>query len=196
MIRLFDFCFALFGLIVLSPIFLILSLIIVADSGFPVFYKQVRVGLEGRDFMLWKFRTMVNDADKKGQLTVGANDARITRVGAFLRQFKLDELPQLINVFFGTMSFVGPRPEVRKYVNLYNHAQMRVLRVKPGITDIASIAYSKENELLATAADPEIMYIEEVMPEKLKLNMEYISNPSLYQYFKIIVLTLLKIVRG
>lgn len=195
MTRFFDVLFAVLGLLFFSPLFLVIGILIVLDSGMPVFYRQIRVGLEGRDFKLWKFRTMVNNADKKGQLTVGMNDSRITRIGGFLRKYKLDELPQLLNVLFGTMSFVGPRPEVRKYVNMYNHAQMRVLRVKPGITDVASIAYSNENELLAKAEDPEKMYIEEVMPEKLRLNMEYISNPSVWNYFKIILLTALKILK-
>ena len=195
MIRFFDFILSLVGLVVLAPIFIVLAIWIKVDSTGPVFYKQVRVGQNGIDFGLFKFRSMVVDADKKGLITVGGRDPRITRSGYFIRKYKLDELPQLINVLVGDMSLVGPRPEVRKYVDLYTDEQQKVLSVKPGITDYASIEYMDENEILGKSSDPEKTYIEEIMPEKIKYNMKYISNKSLFEYFKIILLTVLKIVR-
>lgn len=195
MIRFFDFILSLVGLVVLAPIFIVLAIWIKIDSKGPVFYKQVRVGQNGIDFGLFKFRSMVVDADKKGLITVGGRDPRITRSGYFIRKYKLDELPQLINVLVGDMSLVGPRPEVRKYVNLYTDEQQKVLSVKPGITDYASIEYMDENEILGKSSDPEKTYIEEIMPEKIKYNMEYILNKNVSEYFKIIFLTLLKIVR-
>lgn len=195
MIRFFDFILSLVGLVVLAPIFIVLAIWIKIDSKGPVFYKQVRVGRNGIDFGLFKFRSMVVDADKKGLITVGGRDPRITRSGYFIRKYKLDELPQLINVLLGDMSLVGPRPEVRKYVELYTDEQQRVLSVKPGITDYASIEYMDENEILGKSSDPEKTYIEEIMPEKIKYNMKYINNKSLFEYFKIILLTVLKIVR-
>ena len=195
MIRFFDFILSLVGLVVLAPIFIVLAIWIKIDSKGPVFYKQVRVGRNGIDFGLFKFRSMVVDADKKGLITVGGRDPRITRSGYFIRKYKLDELPQLINVLVGDMSLVGPRPEVRKYVDLYTDEQQKVLSVKPGITDYASIEYMDENEILGKSSDPEKTYIEEIMPEKIKYNMKYISNKSLFEYFKIILLTVLKIVR-
>ena len=195
MIRFFDFILSLVGLVVLAPIFIVLYIWIKIDSKGPVFYKQVRVGQNSIDFGLFKFRSMVVDADKKGLITVGGRDPRITRSGYFIRKYKLDELPQLINVLVGDMSLVGPRPEVRKYVDLYTDEQQKVLSVKPGITDYASIEYMDENEILGKSSDPEKTYIEEIMPEKIKYNMKYISNKSLFEYFKIILLTVLKIVR-
>ena len=195
MIRFFDFILSLVGLVVLAPIFIVLAIWIKIDSNGPVFYKQVRVGQNGIDFGLFKFRSMVVDADKKGLITVGGRDPRITRSGYFIRKYKLDELPQLINVLVGDMSLVGPRPEVRKYVDLYTDEQQKVLSVKPGITDYASIEYMDENEILGKSSDPEKTYIEEIMPEKIKYNMKYINNKSLFEYFKIILLTVLKIVR-
>ena len=195
MIRFFDFILSLVGLVVLAPIFIVLAIWIKIDSKGSVFYKQVRVGQNGIDFGLFKFRSMVVDADKKGLITVGGRDPRITRSGYFIRKYKLDELPQLINVLVGDMSLVGPRPEVRKYVDLYTDEQQKVLSVKPGITDYASIEYMDENEILGKSSDPEKTYIEEIMPEKIKYNMKYISNKSLFEYFKIILLTVLKIVR-
>ena len=195
MIRFFDFILGLVGLVVLAPIFIMLAIWIKIDSKGPVFYKQVRVGQNGINFGLFKFRSMVVDADKKGLITVGGRDPRITRSGYFIRKYKLDELPQLINVLVGDMSLVGPRPEVRKYVDLYTDEQQKVLSVKPGITDYASIEYMDENEILGKSSDPEKTYIEEIMPEKIKYNMKYISNKSLFEYFKIILLTVLKIVR-
>ena len=195
MIRFFDFILSLVGLVVLAPIFIVLAIWIKIDSTGPVFYKQVRVGQSGIDFGLFKFRSMVVDADKKGLITVGGRDPRITRSGYFIRKYKLDELPQLINVLVGDMSLVGPRPEVRKYVDLYTDEQQKVLSVKPGITDYASIEYMDENEILGKSNDPEKTYIEEIMPEKIKYNMKYIQNKNLFEYFKIILLTVLKIVR-
>ena len=195
MIRFFDFILSLVGLVVLAPIFIVLVIWIKIDSKGPVFYKQVRVGQNGIDFGLFKFRSMVVDADKKGLITVGGRDPRITRSGYFIRKYKLDELPQLINVLVGDMSLVGPRPEVRKYVELYTDEQQKVLSVKPGITDYASIEYMDENEILGKSNDPEKTYIEEIMPEKIKYNMKYINNKNLFEYFKIILLTVLKIVR-
>lgn len=195
MIRFFDFILSLVGLVVLAPIFIVLAIWIKTDSKGPVFYKQVRVGQNGIDFGLFKFRSMVVDADKKGLITVGSRDPRITRSGYFIRKYKLDELPQLINVLLGDMSLVGPRPEVRKYVELYTDEQQKVLSVKPGITDYASIEYMDENEVLGESNDPEKTYIEEIMPEKIKYNMKYINNKNLFEYFKIIFLTVLRIVR-
>lgn len=195
MIRFFDFILSLVGLVVLAPIFIVLAIWIKIDSKGPVFYRQVRVGQNSIDFGLFKFRSMVVDADKKGLITVGGRDPRITRSGYFIRKYKLDELPQLINVLLGDMSLVGPRPEVRKYVELYTDEQQKVLSVKPGITDYASIEYMDENEILGKSNDPEKTYIEEIMPEKIKYNMKYIQNKNVSEYFKIIFLTLLKIVR-
>lgn len=194
-IRFFDFVLSLVGLVILAPIFIVLAAWIKIDSVGPVFYKQIRVGQNGKDFGLFKFRSMVVDADKKGLITVGGRDPRITRSGYFIRKYKLDELPQLINVLVGDMSLVGPRPEVRKYVELYDDDQNKVLSVKPGITDYASIEYMDENEILGKSTDPEKTYIEEIMPEKIKYNMKYIKNRSLIEYFKIIFLTILKIIR-
>ena len=195
MIRFFDFLFTILGLIILSPLFLIVAIWIKLDSNGPVFYKQTRVGRNNKDFKLLKFRSMVTDADKKGLITVGGRDPRVTRSGYFIRKYKLDELPQLINVLKNDMSLVGPRPEVRKYVDLYNEIQRMVLSVKPGITDYASIEYIDENEILGKAENPEKVYIEQIMPEKIKYNMKYIQNRSVKEYFKIIFLTIGKIVK-
>lgn len=194
MIRFFDVLFSALGLIVLSPLFLILAIWIKLDSNGPFFYKQIRVGKDNRDFNLYKFRSMVTNADKKGLITVGGRDPRVTKSGFFIRKYKLDELPQLINVFKGEMSLVGPRAEVRKYVDMYNEVQRKVLSVKPGITDYASIEYIDENILLGKTHDPEKVYIEQIMPEKILYNMKFINNRSLKEYFKIIFLTIGKIV--
>jgi lipopolysaccharide/colanic/teichoic acid biosynthesis glycosyltransferase len=191
--RCFDILFSFIGLVFLSPFFGLLAIIILIDSKGGVFYKQIRVGKKGVDFKLYKFRSMRVGSDKKGLLTVGGRDNRITKTGYFIRKYKLDELPQLINVFIGDMSLVGPRPEVRKYVDLYNSEQLKVLSVKPGITDYASIQYSNENELLAKSQDPEITYIEEIMPDKLNLNMHYINESGVFTDVKIIVKTIKKI---
>jgi len=194
--RLVDFFVSLLFLFLLSPILLLLAILIKLESNGPVFYLQVRVGLNGKDFRIFKFRTMFIGSDKAGLLTVGGRDPRITKVGVFIRKYKLDELPQLINVLIGEMSLVGPRPEVRKYVAMYNVEQLKVLNVKPGITDYASIQYSDENELLAKSADPEKTYIDEVMPTKLILNLKYINEISLLTDLKIIGLTVRKIILG
>ncbi len=177
--RVFDLFFAFIGLIVLFVPFVFISIWILLDSRGGIFYRQTRVGKNNIDFRLWKFRSMRPDSDQKGLLTVGGRDPRITGSGYFLRKYKLDELPQLINVLVGDMSFVGPRPEVRKYVDLYNEEQRKVLNVLPGITDVASLQYFEENELLSKSNDPEKTYIEEIMPAKLKLNLEYISKANL-----------------
>ena len=176
--RLMDVVISGCALLVLWPLLLLIALAIKIDDPGPVFYRQVRVGRNGKEFRIFKFRTMVVDADKKGlQITVG-RDSRITRVGAFLRKTKLDELAQLLNVLAGEMSFVGPRPEVPKYVDLYTPYQRQVLLVRPGITDYASIAYRNENDLLEGAQDPERMYIDEIMPAKIELNMKYLHEIS------------------
>lgn len=192
--RIFDIVVSFVGLVILSPLFLILAIAIARDSKGPVFFKQTRVGRNGVPFKIYKFRTMVEDAEARGmQLTVG-DDSRITNVGTFLRKTKIDELPQLINVFKGEMSFVGPRPEVPKYVGLYTEDQRQVLMVRPGITDLASIEYRNESELLATADNPEKVYIEEVMPRKIELNKKYIENISLCGDIRIIFKTLASLV--
>jgi lipopolysaccharide/colanic/teichoic acid biosynthesis glycosyltransferase len=194
--RLFDIISSGIGLILLSPVFLLLAIWIKLDSKGPVFYRQVRVGKNGRDFKIYKFRSMRLGSDKKGLITVGGRDPRVTRSGYYIRKYKLDELPQLINVFIGDMSVVGPRPEVRKYVNLYTEEQLKVLSVKPGITDVASIKYRNENELLEKAADPDKMYIEVIMPDKLKYNLEYIKKQSFLYDIKLAFLTVKKIISG
>ena len=191
--RAFDLIVSFFLLILLSPLFIIIALLIKFDSKGSVFFIQQRVGKNNQDFSIYKFRTMFTVADRKQQITIGNHDPRITRVGYFLRRFKLDELPQLINVFIGNMSLVGPRPEVRKYVSLYNNEQLKVLTLKPGITDYASIEYSNENELLANVVDPEKKYIDEIMPAKLKLNLMYIQDQSMLTDLKIIFGTAAKI---
>ena len=195
MIRLFDLVFSFLGLVILLPFFLLIALLIVLDSRGGVFYRQSRVGKDGKDFKLYKFRSMRTGADKRGLITVGEKDSRITRVGYFLRKYKLDELPQLINVLKGEMSLVGPRPEVRKYVDLYTPEQRKVLSVVPGITDYASIEYVDENRILGGATDPDKVYVEEILPDKIRYNMKYIEHRSLKEYFKIIFLTFYSIVR-
>ena len=189
MIRLFDILFSAIGLLLLLPVFLLIYIVIRLESKGGGFFVQERIGKDGKPFGLYKFRTMRTGSDSKGLITIGEHDERITRFGYFLRRYKLDELPQLWNVLKGDMSLVGPRPEVRKYVDLYTEEQREVLRVKPGITDYASIAYVNENEILGSADDPDQAYIEQVMPDKIKLNMRYIHNKSIVEYFKIIFLT-------
>mgnify|MGYP000908833545 CR=1 FL=1 len=193
--RVFDVIVSFCVLIVFFPIGLILALFISIESRGGVFYFQQRIGFKGNPFSLFKFRTMTKNADKSGKLTVGMKDARITRTGYFIRKYKLDEFPQFINVLIGQMSIVGPRPEVREYVDLYNDEQRKILNVKPGITDYASIEYFNENELLGNSTDPQKTYIEEVMPAKLALNKKYVDNASLSTDIKIMWLTFLKIVR-
>ena len=193
--RLFDLIVSFIAIVLLSPILLLIALVIKLDSKGPVFFKQVRVGRNEEEFEIFKYRTMVVDAEKLGkQITVG-KDPRITSVGHFLRKYKIDELPQLFNVFNGTMSFVGPRPEVPRYTRLYNVEQRQVLQVRPGITDLASIKYRNENEVLAHSPNPEKTYIEEVMVDKLNLNLDYIAHRSFWMDIKIIMQTLTKIVK-
>ena len=192
--RLFDIVASGLGLLCLSPLFLILAVWIKCDTPGPVFYRQTRVGRYNRDFRLYKFRSMRIGADRQGLITVGGHDPRITRSGYFIRKYKLDEFPQLINVLVGDMSLVGPRPEVRKYVNLYTSSQMHVLDVRPGITDLASIRYRNENELLAQATDPDRYYIETIMPDKLRINLEYVANHSFWSDIVLIFKTFWEIV--
>ena len=192
--RLFDIVASGLGLLCLSPLFLILAVWIKCDTPGPVFYRQTRVGRYNRDFRLYKFRSMRIGADRQGLITVGGHDTRITRSGYFIRKYKLDEFPQLINVFIGDMSLVGPRPEVRKYVDLYTQEQMHVLDVRPGITDPASIRYRNENELLAQTADPDKYYIETIMPDKLRINLEYVANHSFWSDIVFIFKTFWEIV--
>lgn len=189
MIRFFDIIFSALGLVVLAPVFAAICLKIKLGSKGGCFYIQERIGKDGKPFGLYKFRTMRIGADSEGLLTVGEHDQRITRIGYLLRKTKMDELPQLLNVLKGEMSLVGPRPEVRKYVELYTEEQRKVLSVRPGITDYASIEYVNENELLSQAENPERTYIEQVMPDKIKLNMRYLEHYNLIEYFKIIFLT-------
>lgn len=192
--RLFDFFAALFGLIFLMPIFLVIALWVAFDSKGPIFYKQVRVGRDNKDFTLLKFRTMKVDSDKKGLLTVGDRDNRVTNSGYYLRKYKLDEFPQLINILKGDMSFVGPRPEVRKYVDLYTEEQMKVLTERPGLTDIASITYINESEILAAQENPEKYYIDVLMQQKLAINLQYIATRNLLKDIGIMFQTIGRIV--
>ena len=184
--RLFEIVFSFFGILLLSPVFLVISILILLDSKGGVLYKQERTGKGDRIFKVLKFRTMRPDSFAKGALTVGSRDPRITNVGYYLRKYKLDELPQLFNVFIGEMSFVGPRPEVKKYTDLYNEEQKKVLTVVPGITDYASIKFRNENDLLSASDNPEKLYIEEIMPEKLNLNLKYIADNNVFKDIKII----------
>ncbi len=192
--RAFDVCFAIIGIIVLSPFFILIAFWISVDSKGDVFYLQDRIGLNHTNFKLIKFRTMYVDSDKKGLLTIGNNDSRVTRSGSWLRRKKLDELPQLFNILFGDMSFVGPRPEVNKYVKLYTPEQQRVLSMKPGITDWASIQYYNENEILSKSSDPEGLYISEIVPSKIMKSLEYIDHHSFWIDMKIIHQTLKKVI--
>ena len=176
--------------------FVVVALLVRLDSKGPVIYRQSRVGKGGEPFWLLKFRTMHTGSDKKGLLTIGGKDSRVTRVGYFLRKYKLDELPQLWNVVKGDMSLVGPRPEVKKYVDLYNEEQRKVLTVRPGITDLASIIYRNENELLAKSSDPEAYYVNVIMPEKIRLNNKFISNRNVKDYLAILFKTVVTSVSG
>jgi len=193
--RTFDIIFSFLGLVILSPFLIILSFMIIIDSKGGIFFLQKRVGKNNKDFFLFKFRTMHKYAEKRGLLTIGENDERITRFGFFLRKYKIDELPQLLNVLTGDMSFVGPRPEVRKYVEMYNDEQNLVLKVKPGITDVASIDYINENEILSKYKNPEEGYINEVMPAKLKLNIQYLSKRNFVKDIGIIFKTIGRVIK-
>ena len=195
MTRIFDILLATLGLVILSPLLIFVYVAIVLESRGGGFYRQERTGRYGKPFRLIKFRSMNVNADKHGLITVGGHDNRITRVGYYIRKYKIDELPQLINVVKGDMSIVGPRPEVKKYTDLYTEVQRKILDVRPGITDYASIKYVDENEILGTSDNPERTYIEHIMPDKIKLNMIYISQNGIKEYFKIIFLTLTNIAR-
>ena len=192
--RLFDIFASGLGLLFLSPLFLVMAIWIKLDSSGPVFYRQVRVGRGNKDFRIFKFRSMKVGADKLGLITVGGHDPRITRSGYFIRKYKLDEFPQLINVFIGDMSLVGPRPEVRKYVDMYTPEQMHVLDVRPGVTSLASIRYRNENELLDKAEDPDQFYIDVIMQDKLAIDLEYVQNASFWYDIKLIFMTFWEIV--
>lgn len=192
--RIFDITLSLFGLIILLPFMLIIAILIKIDSKGPVFFKQIRVKKNGKEFKIFKYRTMRVGSDKYSQITVG-KDGRITKIGSFLRKYKLDEIPQLINVLIGDMSLVGPRPEVPKYVALYTDEQKEILKVRAGITDYASIEFSDENDLLASEEEPEKAYIEKIMPKKIELNKKYLSEISILTDIKIILLTIKKILK-
>lgn len=190
--RIFDFLLSLIGIIIISPILIIVSILIKLDSKGNILFLQKRVGRYGKEFNIYKFRTMVSDAEKLGkQITVG-NDSRITKVGAFLRKYKIDELPQLFNVLKGDMSLVGPRPEVPRYVKLYNDEQKKVLNVRPGITDMASLRYKDENEILGKVDNPEEYYINVIMKDKLELNLEYIEKSNIFFDLYLIIKTVIK----
>lgn len=193
--RLFDLFWTILGLIILSPLFLIVAVLIKLDDGGAIFFRQERIGFQGRPFRIWKFRTMVVDADKKGKPLTVARDPRITRIGYWLRRFKLDELPQLFNVLVGEMSLVGPRPEVSRYVDLYTPEQRQILQLTPGITDPASIIFRSESEILASALEPERLYTNQIMPQKLRLNLEYGERANILNDFMVIVKTILVLLR-
>lgn len=192
--RLFDIIISLIVLSVGLPFGILIALVIVIDSKGKIFYKQTRVGRHNVDFPLYKFRTMYSESDRGSLITIGENDMRITKIGLFLRKYKIDEFPQFLNILKGEMSIVGPRPEVRKYVDLYTPEQMKVLSVRPGLTDYASIRYVNENALLAASKDPEQTYIHEIMPDKLALNLKYIEEQSLWVDMKIILQTFAAII--
>ncbi|MDR3119055.1 MAG: sugar transferase [Mediterranea sp.] len=192
--RLFDIVFSLLGLIIISPVFIILSLIIVLDSRGGVFFRGVRIGQHGKDFRIFKFRSMVKDAEGKGKWNVGENDNRITRFGHFLRKSKLDELPQLINVLIGDMSFVGPRPELRYYVNMYTNREKKIIEMKPGITDWASVAHFKQFVSFTQSTDPDKEYVERIRPLKLELQLYYYEHKNFRMDIRIIAFTVLKMI--
>ncbi len=192
--RLMDFLFSFFGLLVLTPVLLIVAALVKKEDGGPVLYSGTRVGQDGQEFRMHKFRTMVLNADKIGGSSSADDDPRITRIGKKLRKYKLDELPQLFNVLKGEMSFVGPRPEVPYYVNMFTEQEKQILSVRPGITDWASLWNSDEGAILAGSPDPEKTYQEKIRPEKIKLQLKYVHEHSLFTDFTIIIQTLLKII--
>jgi lipopolysaccharide/colanic/teichoic acid biosynthesis glycosyltransferase len=193
--RLADIVGSMLALLILCPVLLIISLVVATSSPGGVFFSQIRVGKGGKNFKLLKFRTMAPDAEQSGQLTVGHRDPRITKVGVFLRKSKLDELPQILNILAGSMSFVGPRPEVPKYVGMYTSEQRRVLAVRPGLTDVASLEYYQESELLALADDPEQTYIREIMPQKLRLSLAYLEERRFGSDLVVFLRTLVRLFR-
>ena len=190
MIRTLDILLSFLGLVFLCPIMIIIAIIIKIESKGKIIFTQIRVGRNNCDFTLFKFRTMFINSEPLGFLTIGSADRRITKIGRVLRKFKLDELPQLLNVLKGDMSIVGPRPEVRKFVDHYSDNQMRILNLRPGITDYASIIFKNENELLRNQLNPELFYIEKILPQKIALNFTFIDNPSIINYFSIIIKTI------
>jgi lipopolysaccharide/colanic/teichoic acid biosynthesis glycosyltransferase len=187
--RISDLIFAVFGLVLFFIPFLVIALLIKLNSKGPIFFRQIRVGRNNKDFKIFKFRTMYLDSYKKSLITIGERDSRVTNVGFYLRKYKLDELPQLLNVFFGDMSFVGPRPEVRYYVNFYTEAQKEVLNVRPGITDVASIEFRNENELLEKQQNPQKYYLDVIMQEKIRINLEYLENRNILKDFLVVLKT-------
>jgi lipopolysaccharide/colanic/teichoic acid biosynthesis glycosyltransferase len=192
--RIFDFLVSLFGLIIFSPLFLIIAILIKLDSEGPVFYRGERIGKDGKPFRIFKFRTMVKDAEKMGGPSTSADDPRLTKIGKFLRKYKLDELPQLINVLKGEMSLVGPRPEVKMYVDMLKPEEKEIiLSVKPGMTDLASLWDFHEEEVLKGSEDPEKTYLEKIRPRKIQLQIEYVKNRSFLLDLKIILKTILKL---
>lgn len=195
MIRFFDLLISFLGILLFSPILVIVSLLIIIDSKLPVFFTQNRVGRYNRDFKVFKFRTMFVDEENNSFLTLNKSGNKVTRIGNFLRKSKIDELPQLVNVLKGDMSLVGPRPELRKFVNMYNDEQREILMIKPGMTDYASIKFFNEDKLLTASDNPEDLYIKKILPEKIILNRLYFRNYSVKEYFKIIFITLYYILR-
>lgn len=192
--RIFDIIFSVLGIFFLTPCFILIALLIRLEDGNSFLFKQERIGMMKKKFFIYKFRTMRLNSEKQGLLTVGAKDKRVTKIGFYLRKYKLDELPQLFNVLIGDMSFVGPRPEVQKFVSFYNERQLKVLNVRPGITDPASITFRKENEILSTSTSPEELYLLEIMPKKLDINLQYIEKSSLWIDIKIIFRTIMILV--
>ena len=192
--RLFDLILSFFGLLILSPFFVAIAIAIKRNSSGPVFYKGKRIGRFGKPFLIYKFRTMVVNADKKGASSTADDDTRLTKIGIFLRKYKLDELPQLINILKGEMSFVGPRPQVAWVVKLYNDEEKKILNVRPGITDYASIKFSNEGEILKGSSDPDKAYMEKIHPEKMKLGLQYAQNHSLWIDIKILYKTFITII--
>lgn len=195
MIRFFDLLISFLGILLFSPILVIVSLFIIIDSKLPVFFTQNRVGRYNRDFKVIKFRTMFVNEENNSFLTLNKSGNKVTRIGHFLRKSKIDELPQLVNVLKGDMSLVGPRPELRKFVNMYNDEQREILMMKPGMTDYASIKFFNEDILLSASDNPEDLYIKKILPEKIILNRLYFRNYSVKEYFKIIFITLHYILR-
>lgn len=193
--RLFDIIFSLFGLIVISPILIAVACLIRKEDGGHVFYRGIRVGRHGKPFKMFKFRTMVMNADKIGGPSTADDDPRITKIGKKLRKYKLDELPQLINVLKGEMSFVGPRPEVQHYVDMFTEKEKAILSVRPGITDWASLWNSDEGVLLAGSPDPEKTYMEKIRPEKIQLQLKYVKEHSFWTDLKIIFQTIFKVIK-
>jgi lipopolysaccharide/colanic/teichoic acid biosynthesis glycosyltransferase len=192
--RLFDVVFSVLGIILLFPILLLIAILIKLDSKGPVLFIQGRVGKNNQDFNIYKFRTMRIQSDKKGLLTLGNHDSRITKIGYFLRRYKIDEFPQLINIIKGDMSFVGPRPELRYYVNFYSEDDMKIFKVRPGITGLASLKYRNEVELLKAAEDPEAFFIKTIIPDKLKYNKAYIKKQNFFYDLKLIGLTIIQVI--